>query len=85
MKVGDKVRLTLKVGKKCNGSSGIESKQGRIYSLNKRLITIEYINKYGEPTYRNSFNIADIIEKKAVVEVKENRTWVQVTPMDLEL
>lgn len=85
MKVGDKVRLTLKVGKKCNGSSGKESKEGRIYSRNKRLITIEYINRYGEPTYRESFNLTDIIEKKAVIEVKENREWRLVTPMDLSI
>lgn len=85
MKVGDKVRLTLKVSKKSSNGSGEESKKGKIYSITDRLIVIEYINRYGEPTYRESFKLSDIIEKKAIIEVKENGAWVQVTPMNLKL
>lgn len=85
MQIGDKVRATLKVSKKSGNGTGKELKKGKIYSLTDRLIVIEYINRYGEPTYRESFKLSDIIEKKAIIEVKEDGTLVQVTPMNLKL
>ena len=84
MQVGDKVRITKDIKGKGHNTDEIIYKKGRIYTLKDKIITIEYL-KNGEPTYRESFNIADIMEKKAVIEVLVNGEWVQVTQNDFKI
>lgn len=83
MKIGDKVKVDLRFVKKPNGGDEREHKSGRIYSLTDKLITIEYL-KDGKPTYRNSFNIADVIEERAIIRVRANREWTRIAKKDFE-
>ena len=78
MNIADKVTVTKYIKGKGHDTNGIVHKKGRIYALTDKIITIQYL-KNGKQTYRESFNIADIIERKAVIEVLVNGEWVQVT------
>ena len=83
MQVGDKVQVDLRFDKKPNGGDEREHKTGRIYAITNKLITIEYL-KDGKPTYRNSFNIADVIEEKVIISICVNRKWTRVAKKDFE-
>ena len=78
MNIADKVKVTKNIKGKGHDTNEIVHKKGRIYALTDKIITIQYL-KNGKQTYRESFNIADIIERKAVIEVLVNGEWVQVT------
>ncbi|MFR8044190.1 MAG: hypothetical protein ACLU7E_19065 [Clostridium butyricum] len=78
MQIGNKARIIKDIKGKGLNTDEIIYKKGRIYALSDKITVIEYI-KQGSPTYRESFNIADVIENKVMIEVFTNGEWVQVT------
>lgn len=84
LKIGQRAKIDIKLVKKCNKGETREHKVGRIFSLTDKLITIQY-TKYGKPTYKNSFNVADVIERKAVINVWINGAWQEVTKNDFKI
>lgn len=83
MQVGDKATVDIKPVKKPNWGEERLHRTGRIHSLTDKLITIEYL-KDGKPTYKDSFNISDVIEEKAIINVCVNRVWTRVSKKDFE-
>ena len=83
MNIGDKVRLKVKQMAKLNRPAFVEHK-GYICNITDHIINIMYI-KDGRKTYRESFDIADIIEKKAEIEVFIGGKWVEVTSKDFKI
>ena len=67
LKVGQKAKVDIKLVKKCNKGETREHKVGRIFALTDKLIIIQY-SKNGYTTYKNAFNIADVIERRALIK-----------------
>ncbi|WP_238899344.1 hypothetical protein [Clostridium sp. YIM B02500] len=77
MKVGQTARVTkTKEGKNSN-TIKMNKRSGTIYALDKFKITVEF-NKDGKPTFRESYNQADIIEGIVKIEIKKGKEWVKV-------
>ena len=82
MQTGAKVRL--KVKQTAKHRPAFVDHKGYICGITDYLINIMY-TKNDRDTYRESFKLADIIENKAIIEVKENGKWVQVTQKDFSI
>jgi uncharacterized protein Veg len=80
MEAGQAARVTKTNSYKDKESYKIATKnrQARIYALTDYVIIVEYI-KDDKPTCRESFNLADMIEKRVNIEVKEGNGWKKVT------
>ena len=83
IKLGQKVRVIKRPNNSESGRNAKTEKQGYIYSLTKHLITVMY-TKDGHDTYKESVNVADIIEKIIELQIKRNKEWVKVTLKDFE-
>lgn len=78
LKAGQKVRVDIKPIKKSNWGEERVHRSGRIYSVTDRIIVIQY-SKNGKPTYKDSFNAADIIEEKVIMNVEIDGEWTRIT------
>lgn len=79
LNVGDKARVTKNKSYKGRDLHYVPSvnRQATIYALDEYKITVEYI-KNNVGTSRESFNLADIIEDVAEIDVKSESGWVRV-------
>lgn len=78
LKVGDRVRITKNREGKNTYAIETNKRVTTIYYLDKHKITVQY-EKDGQPTSRESFNKADIIENIAIIEVKKGKEWTRIT------
>lgn len=79
MKVGQTARVTKTKSYQGRDSYSIPTvnRKSRVYALTENIIVLEYL-KDDKPTVRESFNIADIIEKVVKIEVKQGKEWIEV-------
>ena len=73
MKAGDEI-LKVKQMAKLNRPAFVNHK-GYISNISSNVIVVMYVDEYGKDLYRESFSIADVIEGKAIIEVKEKEKW----------
>lgn len=81
MQVGDKIKLKVKQMAKLNRPAFVEHK-GYISNISSNVIVVMYTDSYNKDLYRVSFNIADIIEGKAIIEIKEKGIWRLINQFD---
>lgn len=81
MQVGDKIKLKVKQMAKLNRPAFVEHK-GYISNISSNVIVVMYSDSYNKDLYRVSFNIADIIEGKAIIEIKEKGIWRLINQFD---
>lgn len=81
MKAGDKVKIKVKQMAKLNRPAFVKHK-GYISNISNNIIVVMYTDSYENDLYRESFNIADVIEGKAIIEIKENGIWRLINQFD---
>lgn len=81
MKVGDKIRLKVKQMAKLNRPAFVNHK-GYISNISSNVVVVMYVDEYGKDLYRESFSIADVIEGKAIIEIKEKGIWRLINQFD---
>lgn len=81
MKIGDKAKVKVKQMAKLNRPAFVDHK-GYIFNVSSNVIVIMYTDSYGNDMYRESFNISDVIEGKAVIEIKEKGQWRLINQFD---
>lgn len=81
MQSGDKVKIKVKQMAKLNRPAFVEHK-GYISNISSNVVVVMYVDKYGKDLYRESFSIADVIEGKAIIEIKEKGIWRLINQFD---
>lgn len=84
LKLGTKVKVIKRPNNSAVGRTSREEKQGYINALTKHLITVMY-TKDGQDTYKESINVADIIENKIELQIMNNKEWVKATLKDFRI
>jgi hypothetical protein len=78
---GDKVRVTREDTPQM---PKIRNRVGQVYYADKFKIVVEFKALNSEESFRESFNIADLIEEKAKIEVKQGKKWINVVAIKKE-
>lgn len=81
MRIGDKIKLKVKQMAKLNRPAFVNHK-GYISNISSNVIVVMYVDEYGKDLYRESFSIADVIEGKALIEIKEKGQWRLINQFD---
>lgn len=84
IKLGQKAKIIKRPNNSESGKNARVEKQGYIYALTKYLVTIMYA-KDGYDMYKESINVADIIDNHIQLQVKVNKEWNIVSAKDFEI